>query len=173
VGRRASRPLVLVVYYQTAAIVRATIGEHLGSFGRYAEADVCYLNAAFGVPRWVASMPFDVLVFHYTFLAAKWDLGHFRRLLDRCAPLRDAPALKVAFPQDEYVHSDAVNAFFREFRVRALFSVAPPADRARIYAPSADVLAVHPCAHWTTLASEYDLPMSIVADGPGLASDSD
>jgi hypothetical protein len=130
------------VYYQTAATVRATIREHLGSFGRYADADVSYLNVAFGVPRWVASRAFDVVVFHYTFLAAKWDLAHFRRLLDRCAPLRDAPALKVAFPQDEYVHSDAVNGFLREFGVRALFSVAPPADRERIYAPSADVLAV-------------------------------
>jgi hypothetical protein len=140
--RGPRRPLVLVVYYQTAATVRATIREHLDSFGLYAAAEVHYLNAAFGLPGWVASLPFDVVAFHYTFLAAKWDLAHFRRLLDRCAALRLAPALKVAFPQDEYVHSDAVNAFFREFGVRAVFSVAPPADRERIYAPSAGIVAL-------------------------------
>lgn len=134
--------ILLVVHYQTASRLRPTVGEHLRAFETVPGVEVHYLNAAFGVPAWISSVPFDAVLLHYTLLATKWDPAHFRRVRERCAPLRALPAVKVAFPQDEYVHSAAVCELFDELDVRAVFSVAPPPDRERIYAPARHRLAV-------------------------------
>jgi hypothetical protein len=132
---------LLLVYYQETSRLRSTVRESLRAFGRSPDAEVHYLNALFGAPAWIARASFDAVLFHYTFLATKWHPPHFRRLQDRCRHLRALAASKGAIAHDEYVHSDAVCAFLRDFGVNTVFTVAPPADAEKIYAAARPTLA--------------------------------
>ena len=70
---------ILCVYYQTQPLLRETTNAHLRSFERYAVGcEVFYFNVALGAPPRLLDLPWDVVVYHYTFLAVKWDDLAFR-----------------------------------------------------------------------------------------------
>ena len=67
---------VLIIYRRFRLIDRATIRDHLYAFKRYGEnCRFTYLDvqgpASLGGP--VLQYPFDAVIFHYTFLATRFD----------------------------------------------------------------------------------------------------
>lgn len=129
---------VLVVYYYRAYPLRSSVRDHLYSFRRHGQGRVAYLNlATSGVPADVASVPFDVVLFHTSFLSTRWTPGLLPDLMDQAAPLAALPAVKVALPQDEFIHTSIVEEFIHRFDVRHVVTIARPSLWPVIY-PSVD-----------------------------------
>ena len=125
---------ILVVYYLVRRTDRNTIDEHLYSFARYSGQECWYLNAFFGVPSFITRIPFDLVVYHYTFTGRKWNgAEHFEADLRRLAALKGLPGYKVAVPQDEYVNTVAMCRFFRDFGIRTVFTCFPPSEYQKAY----------------------------------------
>ena len=59
---------ILVIYYSWNKSARNTYNEHLYSFKRYSDEECYYLNAAYGIPNYIARIDFDLVVYHYLFL---------------------------------------------------------------------------------------------------------
>ena len=126
---------ILIVYGLLQHPLRSAIKDHLYSFRRYAGGRCVYLNMhARSVPRWVLRTHFDAVVFHTTFLSQRWHPHVFERLRQRARPLLGVGDVRVALPQDEFLHTDLLCEFIEEFDVDRVFSVAPPSEWPKIYA---------------------------------------
>ena len=126
---------ILIVYYATHYPIRATIWDHLYSFQRHSGQRCFYWNLAFGkVPRFVKTIPFDLVIFDTIFL---WYRADFERILPNAAPIKQLQAVKVALPQDEFFQTDTLCRFINEFGIDAVFSVMPPETWPSIY-PTVD-----------------------------------
>ena len=94
----------LVLYlHAEAEPMRPTTTQHL----RFLEHsltphNVLYWNAWHGVPAWIRSYPYDVVVLHYSVLCMRWEepFERWRSSLDWIAA---SDAVRIAMPQDEYV----------------------------------------------------------------------
>jgi hypothetical protein len=125
---------ILVVYLQFEKRQRNTISEHLYSFQRYGKGEFFYLNALGGIPSFIKQMKFDAIIFHYTFLAMKWNgPHHFSKLLEEARPIAEMKALKIAFPQDEYIYSKQMSDFFRDFGVDVVYTCLPLSEVGKVY----------------------------------------
>lgn len=128
---------ILVVHYSPLQNDRKTIDEHLYSFKRYSGAQCFYLNVYFGVPFTINKIDFDLVVYHYTFLGQKWSgVEHFRKVLKICEPLKTVSGYKIALPQDEYVNSEALCQFLKDFKVDKLYTCFYEKDWDRVYPKS-------------------------------------
>jgi hypothetical protein len=131
---RRSTGNLLVVYGQTQFPQRVSVADHLYSFRRYSRGRAFYLNlAAREVPRWLPRVPFDLVVWHTSFLSLRWAPDVFALARQRAEPLKAIRAPSVALPQDEFIHIDVVCDFLEEFNVRAVCSVAPEREWPKIY----------------------------------------
>lgn len=125
---------ILVVYYSREHPMRVTVFDHLYSFRRHSGRPCYYLNLAERRPgTHLFWMGFALVVFHTSFLSPRWNLAHFRELVDKARPLRDLPGVKIALPQDEFLHTDALCEFLRNFDVTHVFSVMPESEWPKIY----------------------------------------
>lgn len=126
---------VLIVYALQSWPVRGAIRDHLTSFARYSHGRCHYLNLSVRrAPRWLLRVPFDLVVFHTSFLShLRWDPATGERLLARAEPLRELSATKVVLPQDEFLRSDAINDFINAFGVDVVLSVADASQWPLIY----------------------------------------
>ena len=124
--RGLARLNVLVVY--SGFPTRATLRDGLFAFRRYSGERVFYLNLRImRVPRYVTKIKFDLIIFHTLFFAGRFDREFLRRSFRRAAPLAKLDAVKVILPQDEFINSEAVNDFIRDFGIDCIFSVQPEA----------------------------------------------
>jgi hypothetical protein len=126
---------ILCIYFQSTRRLRNTVREHLSSFQNYSGADCYYLNVAHGIPRYINRINFDLIIFHYTFLALKWDIKEFKNFQNKCSRLKYISGYKIAFPQDEYIYSAAVSNFFKEFSVKTVFTCLPLSECKKVYDP--------------------------------------
>jgi hypothetical protein len=95
---------------------------------------VFYLNLRLkGVPSYVTKMKFDVVIFHTLFFSGRFDGDALRRSFQRAAPLAKIDAVKVILPQDEFINSDVVNEFIRDFDINCVFSAQPESVWDQIY----------------------------------------
>jgi len=125
---------ILVVYYKEVSRDRATIEQHLFSFQKYSSESYFYLNTFFGVPPFATQMSFDVVIYHYSFTALKfWGPDAFLKKLARLQELKRISGYKIAIPQDEYLHSDIICQFFKEFGVQAVLTCLKPPDYEKVY----------------------------------------
>src|ERR1043165_2020014 len=125
---------ILVLYNCEELPLRATVRDHLYSLRRYSPHRCFYLNVMVqGVPWYIGKVRFDLIAFHTIFLSARWSLHGFRRLLGKARALKHVDAVKVAVPQDEFIHTDVLCDFINEFKIEALFSAAVERDRLKIY----------------------------------------
>lgn len=125
---------LLVVYALAQHPLRSSVADHLYSFRRHSRLPVTYFNAAVReAPRWMRGRRFDAILFHTSFLSARWDpetFGHVRR---SAQPLLDIDAPRLAMPQDEFIHTDALADFVREASVSHIYSVADSSQWPLIY----------------------------------------
>jgi hypothetical protein len=129
-------PNVLVVYVLRQHPLRATIRDHLYSFDRYSTGRTAYLNLAVRrrVPAWVRRVPWDLVVFHTSYLATyRWTPDGAPWLRRRSEPLRGLGRVRVALPQDDFLRSDLVADVMEELGVDHVFTPVPPSEHEKVY----------------------------------------
>ena len=125
---------ILIVNYYAQYPPRISVLDHLYSFRRHSGERCFYVNLAVKrIPRYLLRIPFDLIVFHTTFLSNRWHQPVFERALNRADVLKDSSAVKVALPQDEFFYAEAICKFITEFNVHHVFSVSPPSEWPKIY----------------------------------------
>lgn len=131
------RILVVLNYPVQDPPMRATIRDHILCFERYSRHSVTYLNLWYSadVPPEILSSSFDLIVFHTIFLSARWNPDVFTRLmaLPGLKKLCSSNAVKIAIPQDEFLHTDVLCDFISNFNIQHVFSVAPESEWPAIY----------------------------------------
>lgn len=127
---------ILIVYYSKFVYpLRSTIHDHLYSFQKYSKTNCYYLNmASLRVPKYLARVKFDLVIFHTLFLSKRWSRDFFKKLIAASQPLKKMGKIKIALPQDEFINTDLICDFINEFDIRQVFSVAPPSEWQKIYA---------------------------------------
>jgi glycosyltransferase involved in cell wall biosynthesis len=126
---------ILVLYYSRGVYpLRDAIRTHLYCWRHYSRCRVLYVNVALSVPRKTIedSQP-DVIVFHNLFLGMRWNPEIFRRFTRRCRFLAGYPAVKIAMPQDEFLNSELLNEFCRDFGITHVLTCADESDWPVIY----------------------------------------
>ena len=125
---------ILILYHLEGNKDRKTIYEHLYSFKKYSDAECTYINAYYHIPSSILKIRFDLVVYHYTFLGQKWGgTKLFRLFLKIHRKLKRLHGYKVAIPQDEYVYTQDLCSFFKEFGVRAVFTCLPQSEWEKVY----------------------------------------
>lgn len=121
---------ILIIYYLHPQKSRNTIREHIYSF-KYSEEQCYYLNAFYRIPEYIISINFDLIIYHYTFLALKWDKVDW--LLNKYEIFTKLKGYKIAIPQDEYINSYFVSKFFKKYNVKSVFTLAFAEDWEKLY----------------------------------------
>ncbi|HXH18429.1 MAG TPA: hypothetical protein VNJ07_05050 [Chitinophagales bacterium] len=126
---------VLLIFNLVEYPTRITLKEHLLSFKKYSGHSVYYLNFFFSrkTLRWLLnSVEFDLVIFHHSF-TNHWYEFLFRRDLNFLKKLHFKNAVKAAFFQDEYHHSDWKCRLINELGIEYVFSVANESEFKNIY----------------------------------------
>ncbi len=127
-------PTVLVVYFAKGSPFRTAIADHLKAFGTYGGGRTIYLNIAVrSIPPWIERLGIDLVVFHTTLLSQRWDPRGFKRARRKLRRLRGGTWTKFAVPQDEFLDTEALCDFLREFHVDHVLTCAPPDQWPVIY----------------------------------------
>jgi hypothetical protein len=113
----------LVLYlHAEAEPMRPTTTQHL----RFLEHsltphNVLYWNAWHGVPAWVRSYPYDVVVLHYSVLCMRWEepFERWRSSLDWIAA---SDAVRIAMPQDDFMCAATLDEWLADLDVQCIFS---------------------------------------------------
>src|SRR5437879_340350 len=109
---------ILVVHYTPVPLLRASAQDNLYAFQRYSGCNCFYLNLGLRrVPWYLTHIAFDLIVFSAHFLGARWKKEDARRAIDRARPLKSLNGVKIALPQDEFIHTAWLCDFVNEFGV--------------------------------------------------------
>ena len=123
-----------MLYQHTApGAMRAALRQKLHALdASAAEHRVVYWNAGYPVPRPIRELRVDALVLDNTLLGARWAPG-FEARRASFAWIASSPALKLAFPQDEYNHAHVLDDWLDELGVDVVFSIYGSEHRERLY----------------------------------------
>lgn len=126
---------ILVVYWNNMPSMRITTHDHLYCFERYLNHNIYYLNLEDqSFPVLEGGGDFDLIIFHDLFFCGRWGGPPlFNKFREKCAVLKDHPAVKIAVPQDEFISADLLCEFINEFDVRVVFSVTPESEWPKVY----------------------------------------
>ena len=140
--RPSSEPTALVLYHYNQYPRRDAVTKHLYSFRDYSPGSTFLWNAARGsCPSWVRAIPFDLVIFHTSFLSTRWDRELFDETAASVGWIIDRNVTKAILPQDEFLNIDLVRRFIDELRVQHVFTPAPASEWSRLY-PSVDEKSV-------------------------------
>jgi hypothetical protein len=127
---------ILVLYYAARAPLRRTIADHLNSIRRYSGRPCIYVNLAVRpVPSWIHRLDIGLVVFHTTLLATRWFPESLLRVAGRLGAVQALDCPRIAIPQDEFLNTDVLVEFLREFKVDQVLTCAPPEEWQTIYGP--------------------------------------
>ncbi|MBL7069127.1 MAG: N-acetyl sugar amidotransferase [Candidatus Omnitrophica bacterium] len=131
----AEKANILVVYHHRYSFpMRETLKDYLYSFARHSTHRVFYLNTAFGVPRYILGIDFDLVIFPTIFLTSiRWSRLPYSVLVRKTAVLKKIDAVKIALTQDEFIRTDVISQFINGFGISAVFSVAEEGEWKKIY----------------------------------------
>ena len=112
---------ILVIFSSNydATFFRRTFKDHLLSFVRHADAEVYYFNTFLKESNYLKRQSFDLIIYHYSFMALKWSCNGSLLKYDW---LKSIKGRRVAIAQDEYINSIEVNQFLKNHDVKVLFS---------------------------------------------------
>lgn len=129
--------IILIVYVPFLKKERNTYYEYLYSFQKYSNSHCLYLNAREKIPSFILNIKFDLIVYHYTFLSMRWGgLKYFKPFLKQNKILKKLKGYKIALPQDEYINTDHLCRFFKDFKVKSVFTCLPQEEWERVYPKS-------------------------------------
>ena len=143
-----SSPLrVLVLYraYTPLDRMRLAVRSHLRFPDAWSrDCQIVYFNAALGAPAWLKYLRSHIIILHTTFLGTRW-LRHFPQWKRTLRWLTTEPALKVAFPQDEYDHAHVLDTWLAEMGVSLVFSIFGDPQRRQLYPTLHATAEFHQC----------------------------
>lgn len=131
----ASRKTILVLYYTRGVYpLRTAISDHLYCWSMYSNHRVFYLNVAFGVPEnLIHAIRPDVVIYHTTFCGMRWSRDVFERYTASTHVIHDLPALKIAMPQDEFIHTNMLCGLLKRCDIDWILTCAEASEWAKIY----------------------------------------
>src|SRR2546426_8269821 len=138
-ARKSQRSLrhmnILILYANPSYPMRTAVEDLIYSFRRYSEHKCFYANLVpRPLPSYLYRVGFDLVIFHTTFLSYRWTPKLFAMVREKAEPLKHIDAVKIALPQDEFIHTDILCDFINDFGVNYVFSVAPESEWEKIYA---------------------------------------
>ncbi len=126
---------ILVVLAYDQYPMKATIWDHLHAFEEVKGTNVVYVNLVTQrLDQALASLPFDLIVFHYTFFAQRFR-GRFEKFEAKAGPLKTNPAVKVIVPQDDSFNTQTLWTFIADFDVSVVVSSHCEESWPTLYAP--------------------------------------
>src|SRR5215831_14876058 len=105
---------------------RQTTIRHVRAFQRYSEGHrFAYQYIGHSVTDGLKSVPWDVVLLDATFLGWRWvrPRAVFERIKADYSWLRDSGAYLVALPQDDFDHSDLLDAWLANYEIDLLYTV--------------------------------------------------
>jgi hypothetical protein len=111
---------------------RLTTRQHLQALGRVSDVELLTYNAVHGVPRWLGRLKFDAVILHTTALCMRWSVW-FEPWRRRSEWLGELDCLKIAFPQDEYHHSETLDSWLDDLGVSVVCTVLDGRHRSELY----------------------------------------
>ena len=131
-GSGAYRVLVLYVT-PGRRFERLTTLHHLDALtGLDGPVEVLSFNAVRGAPGWLRRLRFDAVVLHTTLLCQRWT-PTFETWKRGIEWLADLPAVKIAFPQDEYDFAHVLDEWLDELGVSVVCTVLDDRHRSELY----------------------------------------
>lgn len=128
------RGKILIVYAHDLGFPpKITNHDMLYCFKRYSNNLCYYVNVAFGVPKYLENMEFDLIIFHDLFLSKRSLPGRFKGIYKKSKILKQFKGYRVATVQDEFIQSERLNELILEFDIKHIFSVSPPSQWNKIY----------------------------------------
>ena len=139
---------VLVLHRRFRLQDRPTIDDHLYSFQRYSGDDeFAYLNlwGPAALTEEILAYPYDAVIFHYTFLAARFDQD-FEQQYEKLRPLlQRLKGYKVFFVHDEYVFTRWLWKMIRDLDVGHVYATIYPEDYETVF-PAAETGKTNLCS---------------------------
>ena len=128
---------ILVVFYTTYSetYFRKTFQDHLLSIKKYSKEDVFYHNSYLESNFYLKKKSFDLIIFHYSFMAQKWNCNGS---LLKQRWLKNLKGKKVIMCQDEYINSKEVNEFIDSYNIKTVFSCSNNEKDKQIIYPNYD-----------------------------------
>ncbi len=133
---------VLIIYRQNRQL-RNTIKYHIECYEKYSESNVFYYNIENTLPFYIKKIPWNIIIFHTTFLIARQDKNTFDKFLHKIRFIKNLTCHKVALPQDEAGGGKMLCSFFLEFKVNVIYSLLfEKKDIAKIYSKILDKVLI-------------------------------
>lgn len=131
---------ILILYWKPRHSIVRTHDNHLYSFKHYGKGHhFYYFNyiQGRGIPRGLTRIRFDAVLFHYTFLALRFDQKSFWEMYGKIRPtLQKLAGVKAIIPHDEYIYTKSLWAIIRDCDVQRIFSSCFHEDQDVIYPAS-------------------------------------
>ncbi len=127
---------ILIIYGWVSEPMRATIRDLLFCYHNYTNHNCFFLDISKeGFRFYLLKVNFDIIIYHTVLLSAiRWGTQDlFDSVLQKIRPLKNNKAIKVALPQDEWIHTNLLNRFINEMNINIVFSVAPESEWHIIY----------------------------------------
>src|SRR5204863_1573845 len=67
----------------------------------------------------------------------RWNRSYFQKLMQQLSALKKLSGVKAVLPQDEFLNTDLLSQFIKDFDIDCVFSVAPESEWPVIY-PNVD-----------------------------------
>lgn len=131
----SARKTILVLYYTRGVYpLRNTIETHLYCWKRYSKHRTIYVNVAFGFPwEYLKEIPIDAIIFQTSFCGMRWSNRVFWNFTTLVQEISEHPAVKIAIPQDEFIHTDLLCEMVNMFNVDWVLSCAYENEWDNIY----------------------------------------
>lgn len=127
------RRVLVLFWHPDPTSIRSAIRQHLEMLGAGdVRHEVWYCNTFGPTPARIRQQPFDAVILHTTLLCMRWS--HLFSLIKwRLRWVADLDCLKIAFPQDEYDHSEILDEWLYEWGVNTIFSNFDEPERRLFY----------------------------------------
>jgi hypothetical protein len=114
--------------------LRAAIEDHLFAWERHSRYPAIYHNIAYGFD-WeaYAGLPIAAVILDTIALNIRWSPEYFEKIMRPLEALRGFEGLKIAMPQDEFIHTDALCAFLARIGCTHVLTAASQEEAGRIY----------------------------------------
>lgn len=129
-----SNKKILILYFDKPT--RVAVHDLLYCYQDYSESKCYYYSLKRGkIPKYLLRTEFDLIIFHTCFLSHRWiGTKKFKKeVYPLINSLRDNTAVKIAMPQDEWIHTNILNDLINDFKITIVFSVAPESEWRTIY----------------------------------------
>jgi len=125
---------ILILYYHNLGYpMRNTNELMLFCFRKYSNQLCYYVNAAFGIPKYLLDINFDLVIYHVLLLSKRSFPKRFRKFMKNAQILKKVSGIKAAIVQDEFKNTSLLNQFLVEFKIEYIFSAAKESEWKKVY----------------------------------------